>query len=692
MRAFPLLIVPAALLAATAALAGEAAATSPASKGTAGSGSTFSSSAVLSAMDKKADPCQDFYRYACGGWLDTTQIPSDQSRWGRGFSEIAERNRQTLREILEAAARDQGSDPKLVKLGVFYGSCMDEEKIDKAGGEPLKPMLKEIEGVKDAKSLMAELGTLHALGAGAFFGGGAVPDFKNPDLNIVYLSQGGLGLPDRDYYVKDDDKSKQIRTDYLAHVTAMFTLVGETPEAAGKHAQQVMEIETRLAKASRTRVEMRDTEKTYNKLDLVGLEKLAPSLPWKEYLRAIGYPNVTQINIAVPEFYQALDKESANAGSETMHSYLRWHLVRGAAPILSKPFADESFAFYGKKLSGQKEQKARWKRCVDATDNAMGELLGQAFVDRRFAGDSKTIALDMIGRIESAFEGNLANLAWMDDTTRTRASGKKQTLANKIGYPDKWRDYSKLAVKKGDYFGNAIASRRFEFDYECAKIGKKVDKTEWGMTPPTVNAYYNPLQNEMVFPAGILQPPFFDRSFPMAMNFGGIGMVMGHELTHGFDDQGRKFDPTGKLSEWWEPQVSAKFEERAKCVSDLYSTYEVQPGLKLNGELTLGENIADLGGIKQSYSAYHAWAKQNAGAAAKAVEPLTNDQLFFVAFAQTWCSIQTPEIERMLVNVDSHSHPKYRVFGPLSNFSGFSEAFQCSEGTPMNPKDSCEVW
>jgi putative endopeptidase len=668
-------------------LAGEA------SKDAAGSAAFPSSPAsVLSAMDTKADPCQDFYRYACGGWLDKTQLPPDQSRWGRGFAEIEERNREELRDILVAAAKEQGGDAGRAKLGAFYSACMEEDKVEKAGADPLKPLLKEIDDVKDAASLMAMAAKLQGYLVPVLFRVRVQGDFKNPDLAIASFSQGGLGLPDRDYYLKDDDRSKQMRADYQAHMTKMFQLLGEPEEAAKKHAGRVFNLELELAKVSRPRAEMRDPNKTYNKLDIDGLKKLTPALDWTRFLTTTGYPSVKDINVGVPEFFQGLEKQVTSTDPETLRAYLRWHLVLATAPLLSKAFQDENFDFYGKKLSGQKEQQARWKRCVEATDSSLGELLGQEFVKQYFPGDSKAIAGELIGRIEAAFEANLPSLTWMDDATRARASAKLKALKNKVGYPDKWRDYSKLAVKKGDYFASSLAARRFAFDFEENKIGKPVDKGEWGMTPPTVNAYYNPLLNEMVFPAGILQPPFFDRGFPMAMNFGGIGMVMGHELTHGFDDQGRKFDPTGKLTEWWEPSVSAKFDERAKCVSDLYSSYEVQPGVKLNGKLTLGENIADLGGIKQAFVAYKKWAKEHPETDKPVLEGMTNDQLFFVGFGQTWCSLQTPEVERMLVTTDPHSHPKYRVTGPLSNFPSFSSAFQCAEGTPMKRKDACEVW
>ena len=645
---------------------------------------------VKAAMDTKADPCTDFYRYACGGWIDNTKLPADQVRWGRGFSEIAERNRTINRAILEDAAKTPGDDPNRQKLGWFYGACMDEAGIEAAGTKPIETWMKDAGKVKDGKTLLAMVGRMHAATIPGLFNIGVEADFKDPNTNIAQMFQGGLGLPDRDYYLKDD--KAPIRESYTAFVQKMFELYGEKPEEAATMAKQVVAFETELAKNSRPRAELRDPDKTYNKLDKVGLKKLTPELDWDGYFSATGHPEVTQINVAVPEFFQGLEKLAASTDAPTLQSYLRWNILRDAAPALPKAFDQENFNFYGKTLQGQKEQQARWKRCVGQTDGALGEILGQEFIKKQFAGDSKKIARDLVEAIQNAFASNLPSLAWMDDTTRQRALGKKGTLVNKIGYPDKWKDYTKLKIAKGNYFGNLVAAGRFEYEREAAKIGKPVDKTEWGMTPPTVNAYYNPLNNEMVFPAGILQAPFFSKDFPAAMNFGGIGMVMGHELTHGFDDEGRKFDAQGKLTEWWEPSVSAKFEERAACVENQYGSYEIQPGLKLNGKLTLGENIADNGGIKEAYLAYKAYEAKHPEAATPAVDGLTNDQLLFVGFAQTWCSLATPEIERVLVTVDPHSPPRFRVNGPLSNYAKFAETFSCAEGTPMNPANACEVW
>jgi predicted metalloendopeptidase len=648
--------------------------------------------AVKSAMDLKADPCQDFYQYACGTWRETTKLPADETRWGRGFSEIGERNRTVNREILEDAAKNPGDDPNRQKLGWFYSTCMDEAGIAAVGTKPIEGWMKDAAKVKNMKSLMETAGKMHAAGIRSLFGLGVEADFKDPNTNIAQMFQGGLGLPDRDYYLKDDEAKKKIREQYVVFVAKMFEMYGQKADESKAIAGRVLAFETELAKNSRPRAELRDPDKIYNKLDREGLQKLTPKLDWEGYFKATGHPEVTQINVAVPEFFQGLEKLAGSTDAPTLQAYLQWNVLRDAAAALPKAFDEENFNFYGKTLRGQKEQQARWKRCVAQADGALGEILGQEFIKKQFPGDSKKIARELIETIQTAFANNLPGLDWMDDTTRQRALGKKGAIVNKIGYPDKWKDYTKLKIKKGDYFGNRVASNRFEFEREAAKIGRPVDKTEWGMTPPAVNAYYNPLNNEMAFPAGILQPPFFSKDFPAAMNYGGIGMVMGHELTHGFDDQGRKFDAQGKLTEWWEPSVSAKFEARASCIEKQYGNFEVQPDVKLNGKLTLGENIADNGGIKQAYSAYKAYEAKHPGTEKPAVEGLTNDQLLFVAFAQTWCSLATPEIERVNVMTDPHSPPRFRVIGPLVNYAQFAETFHCAEGTAMRPANVCEVW
>ncbi len=648
---------------------------------------------VLASMDLDAEPCEDFYRYACGGWLDATELPADQTRWARSFSVIHERNRAVVRDILEQAAADPGSDPDRRRIGDYYASCMDEAGIEKAAAEPLAPMLEEIAGVEDVASLLAVTGKLHRHAVGVLFNAAPLADFKDPDLNISFFFQGGLGMPDRDYYVAEDDRKRQLMAEYEKHVAHMLGLLGAEPEQAAADAAQIVAFETRLAEASRTRAQMRIPEKLYNKIDLDGLKKLTPKLPWDAYLAAIGYPGLTDISMATPEFFEALEAAVHNTDPAVLRVYLRWHLVNSAAEVLSKPFVDADFEFYGRQLQGQQEIQPRWKRCVAATEEALGEAVGKLYVERRFAGDSKEVALEMIHDIEAAFENSLPQLSWMDDVTRDRAVEKAKAVGNKIGYPDTWRDYSSMTVKRGAHFANAMAARGFDFDRDARKVGRPVDRAEWRMTPQMVNAYYTPLQNEIVFPAGILQPPFFHRDFPAAMNYGAIGAVMGHELSHGFDDQGRKFDPRGQLREWWEPAASERFSEQAACVDELYSGYEIEPGVRVDGQLTLGENIADIGGVKQAFAAYQSWqSRQEAGEASSGVEGLSGDQLFFVSFAQVWCSMTTPEQARLRITTDSHAPSRFRVIGPVSNNRAFAEAFGCAAGTPMRPEKICEVW
>jgi predicted metalloendopeptidase len=647
---------------------------------------------VLSSMDRKADPCVDFYQYACGGWMATTQRPPDRPRWVRSFSVIDERNQELLKEVLVDAGKNPGQDPDRQRVGNYYSSCMDEAAVEKRGNEPLASWLAEIAKVKDQSSLMALAGRMNAEGPwGPLLGLGVLADFKRPDTMIAFLSQGGLGMPDRDYYVSEDPKKKELAAAYGMFLKDVFKLLGENDAQAEKDSQSVVAFETELAKASRPRQEMRQVEKLYNKIDIDGLKKLTPGLDWDAFRKGLGRPDLQEINVATPEFFSALDKLVNSTSPEVLQTYLKADLARGAAPSLTKAWVDTNFEFYGKALGGQEENQPRWKRCVDATEGALGEAVGKLYIDKAFPGESKQVAVEMIRDIENAFERNLPSLAWMDETTRGRALGKKNALGNKIGYPDKFRDYSAMKIVPGDYFANVLASVAFEFKRQADKVGKPKDPSEWGMTPQMVNAYYNPLNNEIAFPAGILQPPFFNKDFPAAMNYGAIGMVVGHELTHGFDDQGRKFSPTGKLEEWWAPEVSKKFEERAKCVADQYSSFEVEPGVKVNGQLTLGENIADIGGLKQAYSAYKEWEKRHGGKG-PTVGDLTPDQLFFVAHAQAWCSVQTPEFQRMQVTVDPHAPAKFRGSAPEIDNPAFAAAFSCKAGTPMNPTNRCEVW
>ena len=658
---------------------------------------------VLTSMDPQVDPCQDFYQYACGGWLASEELPGDQTRWARSFSVIQERNREIVRNILEgaaatvqatpaeAAATATAEDMEQQRIGKFYASCMDETAIEAQGSKPLAGLLAEIKTVEDAASLLRVTGLLHRHEVGAVFAGAAFPDFKDPAKNIAFFFQGGLGMPDRDYYVSDDATKKELLVAYEAYVAQMLQLLGDAAPEAQAKARRIVAFETRLAESSRPRDEMRVMEKLYNKLDKDGLQELTPDLPWDAYFKAIGHPEMTEISVATPEFFTAFATLVGNTEPAVLQDYLRWHLVNDTADLLSKDFVDARFDFYGRRVQGQREMQPRWKRCVDASQEALGEAIGQLYVAETFAGNSKQVALEMIDDIETAFEGNLPHLSWMDDTTRQRALEKAQAVSNKIGYPDVWRDYSKMQLKRGDFFHNAMSARAFEFDRSAHKVGQPVDPNEWGMTPQMVNAYYNPLQNEIAFPAGILQPPFFHRDFPAAMNYGAVGAVMGHELSHGFDDQGRKFAPDGQLRLWWEESASQRFEEQAACVENLYSTYEIEPGVAVNGKLTLGENIADIGGVKQAFNAYKNWKSRHEATTA-AVPGLSDEQLFFVSFGQVWCSLTTPEQARLRVTTDSHSPARFRVLGPITNNAEFAEAFQCAEGTPMHPKTTCEVW
>lgn len=648
---------------------------------------------VLAAMDRAADPCVDFYRYACGGWLDANTIPPDQARWSRSFSEIAERNREVLRGILEAAAEAPAEDGDAERLGAFWNACMDEEGAEARGVAPLHGLLDEIARVKDVKGAMRVVGRLHRAGTPALFRLSPVGDFKDPDVYLAYLAQGGLGLPDRSYYLDEGERAEGLRRDYAAHVARILSLAGsQAAEAeADAAAARILAFETEMARSQKPRAALRDPKATYNKLDLEGLEKIAPKVPWRSFLEGAGHGGITSVNVQVPEHVEALGRLLPKTDPGTVRDYLRWHLLRANARLLSSPFVEESFAFYGKRLAGQKALEPRWKRCVELADDALGEALGREFVKLRFSGESKPVAEGMLSRIEEAFARNLDAIPWMDAETKRRALEKMEAVGRKIGHPDRWRDYGALGMREDDLVGNVLAARAFEYDRRMRRVGRPVAKDEWGMTPPTVNAYYSPVLNEMVFPAGILQPPFFDATFPMAMNFGGIGMVMGHELSHGFDDSGRRFDPTGRLAEWWSPEAGRGYEERAACVSDLYATYEPQPGLRLDGRLTLGENIADLGGVRLAHGAWRLWAEAEGGESPE-VPDLTPDQLFFVGFAQTWCALQTPEVERLRVATDPHSPPRFRVNGPLSNFEGFAEAFSCPIGSPMRPERTCRVW
>ncbi len=641
---------------------------------------------VLDAMDANTAPCEDFYQYACGGWEASTAIPDDQSRWTRSFNVIAEQNREVLRALL--AAPIQAPDAPGARAQTLYQACMDLPTVEARGLEPLQPWLTRIDNLKRSDQLMATLGALHRESVGGLFAFYVSPDAKAPERNIAILSQGGLGLPDRDYYL--EDQHAEIRAAYEAHIATMFSLAGVKEADAARQAKAILALETALATPMRPRAKMRDPEETYNKRTRAQLTKMTGKLNLDAYLKALGAPAFDEAVVRTPETFEALPALIKKTPIDALRAYLRWNLLRANADILPERFSQASFAFYGQRLNGQKQQQERWKRCVNLSDGLLGEDVGKLYVDSRFAGDSKTIALELVRVIEEAFHDNLKQVSWMDEVTRASANNKVDSLYNKIGYPDQWRDYSALTIPSGDLFGGVVAARAFDTERSLNDIGQPVDLKRWYMSPPTVNAYYTPFGNQIVFPAGILQAPFFDRDFPMAMNFGGIGMVIGHEITHGFDDKGRKFDPRGQLTPWWQPDAIARFEERAQCIDQHYSAIEVQPGQRINGQLTMGENIADLGGLKVAHLGYQRWLQENPET--PKIGDLTGDQLFFVAFAQSWCALTTPENERMRLVRDSHSPPRYRVNATLQNMPAFHDAFQCAPQTPMRKDPVCEIW
>ncbi len=638
-----------------------------------------------SALDRSADPCTDFYQFACGGWLARTEIPADQSGWSRGFSELEKRIEEQLRDVLVEAA--SGKDPEAKKLGGYWTACMDEASIEAAGLRPLEPLMARVRKVSDAKSLAVVLAELHKARVWAVFDLAAAQDFKDATRMIANLDQNGLGLPDRDYYLNDDDRSKQLRATYLGHVERMMKLSGMKPAEAKKAAEEVMALERSLAEASKTKVERRDPKTMYNKVDRAGLGKMASSFPWDEYFKALGFADIAEINVTAPKFVAQLDKLVRETKPATWRTYLRWHLVRSTSMALPKALVDESFAME-KALTGQPELKPRWKRCVDSSDMALGEQLGERFVKRHFAGESRASAQRMVHAITAAFGRALEGLGWMDGETRTRAQAKLQQMAFLIGYPDKWKTYD-FEVDAKSYAGNLIAARGFETRRDLGKVGKTVDRNEWQMSPPTVNAYYDAQRNHMVFPAGILQPPFYGVGFATAVNLGGIGMVIGHELTHGFDDEGSQFDGRGNLENWWAPATQKQFEGRTGCVATQYSGYEPLSGARLDGKLTNGENIADLGGLKLAMAAFRELRK---GAEPIEADGFTEEQMFFLANGQSWCTKMREEMVRMRVKTDPHSPPKFRVNGAVVNLPEFAQAFRCKQGAPMNPKDRCVVW
>lgn len=653
-------------------------------------------------LDKSCKPCDDFYEFAMGGWMKANPIPAEYATWGT-FNELRDMNLTAMRTILDAASKGErvsggsskggpgssASDANEKKIGDYYASCMDTTAIEAAGLKPISGEFATIDAISDRKSLDAAIAKLQREGVGVVFRFGSGQDIKDSTRVIANASQGGLGMPDRDYYLRDDDKSKQLRAAYEEHVAKMLELAGDGADKAAAEAKTVMTIETELAKASRTRVELRDPEKNYNMMTLAEIKTLTPEWSWGSYLYAVGAPSVEQVNVRQPDFFKEMNQELTSVPLADWKVYLRWHVIHDAAPGLPEQFVNENFDFYDKKLSGTKEIQPRWKRCVQSTDRSLGEALGQVYVEKYFPPAAKARAKEMVNNLIAALRGDIPTLSWMGPETKKEALAKLEAFDVKIGYTDKWRDYSKLAINRESYAGNVRRSSEFEYARQLAKIGKPVDRTEWGMTPPTVNAYYNSSMNEIVFPAGILQPPFYDPNADDAVNYGGIGAVIGHEISHGFDDQGSKFDGKGNLHEWWTADDRKNFTERGDCVVNQFNGYETEPGLHQNGKLVLGESIGDLGGVAIAYAAYE---KSIEGKRPKDIDGFTPEQRFFLGWAQVWGTNQRAEAARLQTNTDPHPLARFRGNGPISNMEAFAKAFGCKKGDPMVREQVCKIW
>ena len=648
--------------------------------------SSSASGLDLSAMNPSVDPCSDFYQFACGGWIARNPIPADQPRWGR-FNELQDRNSEVLRGVLEAAARRR--DAATQKIGDHYASCMDEAAIEQKGAAPLEPDVQKIAALRSVGDLPALLADLHTIGVNAFFNLDADGDFKDAKTVIAILGQGGLGLPDRDYYLRADAASADTRGQYVDHVGKLLALMdgGGPPESAA--AATVMRVETALAHDALDRVSRRDPSKIYHKMTPAALQALTPGFDWSAYLRAAGAPPMSALNVAEPEFFRAFGQLLTRIPLDDLKTYLRWQLVHANAFILPSGFVTESFRFYSTTLQGIAAQRPRWKRCVQYADGDLGEALGQAFVNATFGPQAKVDMLNMVHAVESALGQDIAALPWMTEATKQLALAKLHAVSNKIGYPDRWRDYSTLAIVRGDALGNSHRANAFEFRRQLNRIGKPLDKSEWEMTPPTVNAYYEPVQNNINFPAGILQPPFYSAAADAALNYGGAGAVVGHELTHGFDDQGRQFDGAGNLADWWTPDDAKAFEERASCLVNEYSSFTAVDDVKVNGKLTLGENTADNGGLRIALMAYLA---SSAAPERRPLDGFTPEQRVFLGYGQIWCESRRPEYERLQAQTNPHSPGRYRVNGVVSNMPEFQKAFSCKADAPMVRGSACRVW
>ena len=645
----------------------------------------------VSAMDRSAEPCVDFYRFACGGWMRNNPIPPDESRWSV-YGKLARENQRFLWGILEdLAKRSAGRSATQQKIGDYFAACMDEAAVEKSSARPLKPHLEQIFAMKSKRDLPAVLARLHLVtgSSGPYFVFSSNQDFADSTSVIAFAGAGGLGLPDRDFYTKDDDKSRELRTRYAAHVARTFELLGDRPGAAGREAAKVMEIETKLARASLTRTQRRDPYQLFHKMDARGLKALTPGFDWDLYLKTAGLPGLNAFNVTEPEFFRELDRQWRSIALADIKTYLRWHAAHASAPFLSSAFVNEDFDFFGKTLYGVPELKPRWKRCVALVDAQLGEALGQEFVSRAFSPELKQKTLHMTKQIEQAMEDDLNRIEWMSAATQQKALEKLHAIVNKIGYPDKWRDYGPVDVRRDDFAGNVARANLFESRRRLAKIGKPLDRGEWSMTPPTVNASYDLQMNDINFAAGVLQPPLYDPKMDDAPNYGNTGGTIGHELTHGFDDEGRQFDAQGNLKDWWTEKDAKEFNDRAQCIVDQYAQYTIVDDIRINSRLTEGEDIADLGGL---VLAWLAWKAETAGTEPESRDGFTPEQRFFVGYAQWACEHHRPEDLRARALTDAHSPGKYRVNGLVVNMPEFERAFSCKAGQPMVRENRCRVW
>ena len=643
----------------------------------------------IDALDRKIDPCTDFYQFACGGWIAKNPVPADKRSYGR-FIEVQDRNFTVLRRILEAPgdpSTGSGSDRK--KAADYYAACMDESKIEANGLSAIGSDLATIEEILNPDDLPILIAHLHAYSVPALFRFGAQTDLNDAANAIASVDQAGLGLPDRDYYLKTDEHSVELRAKYVAVMQKMFGLAGEPAEQAAADAKTVLAVETKLATAMLDRVKRRDPASTQHPMTINELQALSPNFSWRKYAAASDAPKLPTINVAVPDYLRALDQLITLDGMSDLKAYLRWHVVHASADLLPKAFASADFDFFSRALAGQQEPPPRWRRCVTETDARLGEALGKAFVEEMFSPTAKADTLQMVQDIKNAMRQDIDSAPWMSGETKKAAMVKLEAVVDRIGYPDEWRDYSTIRITRDDAVANRQQAQLFNRKRTLAKIGQPVDREEWGMTPPTVNAYYSPDRNNINFPAGILQPPFYKAGRDAAVNYGGAGAVIGHELTHGFDDQGRKFDGQGNLRDWWTAADGAAYEQRATCVADQYSGYTVAGDTHVNGRLTLGENTADNGGLRLALMAY--LAGPGARNTSK-IDGFTPEQRVFLGWAQVWCENTRPEAERLKAATNPHSSNKYRVNGPMSNMPEFQKAFACKANAPMVRTSACRVW